>query len=248
MKQLTNWMDCKNCNKEVNSKFCPDCGQPTNLKRIDGKYIIHEIEHVLHFERGILYTIRELTTSPGQNIRKYLLKNRTRLVKPIIFIIITSLIYTILNHLFHIEDGFVIYHETDVNNPSAVGSIVKWVKDHYGYANIMMGIFIALWLKLFFRKSKYNFYEILIMLCFVQGMAFLIFSIFVIIQGITHFSIMKIAGPIGLIYCVYAIRQFYDRSKVLNYIKSLFAYILGLISFWIFVFLIGTLLDLINKH
>lgn len=61
-------MNCKNCNTIINSKFCPDCGQPASLKRIDGKYIIHEIEHVVHFERGILYTIRELTINPGQNI------------------------------------------------------------------------------------------------------------------------------------------------------------------------------------
>jgi hypothetical protein len=56
-------MNCKNCNTEINSNFCTDCGQPTNLKRIDRKYIIHEIEHVLHFERGILYTVRELVTN-----------------------------------------------------------------------------------------------------------------------------------------------------------------------------------------
>ena len=112
----------------------------------------------------------------------------------------------------------------------------------------MMGIFIGLWLKLFFRKCNFNFYEILIMLCFVQGMAFLIFSIFVIIHGITHFNIMKIAGPIGIVYCVWAIGQFYDKKKPASYIKGLFAYILGMITFWIFVALIGTIIDLINKH
>lgn len=240
-------MDCNNCNKEINSKFCPDCGQATSLKRIDGKYIIHEIEHVLHFERGILYTIRELTINPGQNIRKYLSENRSRLVKPIIFIIITSLIYTILNHLFHIEDGYVKFHEAK-KTASAVGTIVKWVQDHYGYANIMMGIFIALWLKLFFRKSNYNFYEILIMLCFVMGMGMLIFSVFAIIQGITHYNIMTIAGIIGIVYCVWAIGQFYDKNKTANYIKGLFAYILGMITFWIFPVLIGTIIDLINRH
>ena len=241
-------MNCKNCNTELNSKFCPDCGQPASLKRIDGKYIIHEIEHVLHFERGILYTIRELTINPGQNIRKYLSENRSRLVKPIIFIIITSLIYTILNHLFHIEDGYVKYHEAKGETPSAVGTIVKWVQDHYGYANIMMGIFIAMWLKLFFRKSNYNFYEILIMLCFVMGMGMLIFSVFVIIQGTTHLNVMTIAGVIGIAYCVWAIGQFYDQKKILTYIKSISAYILGMITFWIFPVLIGTIIDLLNKH
>lgn len=241
-------MDCKNCSKEINSKFCPECGQQTNLNRINGKYIIHEIEHVLHFERGILYTIRQLSTNPGQNIRKYLSENRSRLVKPIIFIIITSLIYTILNQLFYIEDGYVKYHESKDETPSAVGNIVKWVQEHYGYANIMMGIFIALWLKLFFKKYIYNFFEILIMLCFIMGMGMLIFSIFVIIEGITHFNIMTIAGVIGIAYGVWAIGQFYDKKKPASYIKGLFAYILGMITFWIFPVLIGTIIDLLNKH
>ena len=241
-------MDCKNCNQEVTSKFCPDCGQPANLKRIDGKYIIHEIEHILHFERGILYTIRELTINPGQNIRKYLSENRTRLVKPIIFIIITSLIYTILTHLFHVEDGYVKYSDAKGETPSAIGNIAKWVQEHYGYANIMMGIFIALWLKLFFRKSNYNFYEILIMLCFVMGMGMLIFSLFVVIQGVIHFNIMAIAGVIGIVYCVWAIGQFYEKKNTSGYMKGLFAYILGMITFWVFPILIGTIVDVLNKH
>ena len=93
-------MTCKNCNTEVNSKFCPDCGQPKSLKRIHGHYIVHEIEHVLHFERGILYTVRELLTKPGESIRKYLSENRSRLIKPVIFIIVTSLIYTLTSHFF----------------------------------------------------------------------------------------------------------------------------------------------------
>ncbi len=238
-------MNCKNCNAEINSKFCPDCGQPANLKRIDKKYITHEIEHILHVERGLLYTIRELSIHPGQSIRHYLFENRNRLVKPILFIIIASLIYTTLNRLFHIEDGFVINNETDLENPSTVGKIVKWIKDHYGYANILMGIFIALWLNLFFRKSNFNFYETLIMLCFVQGMAFLIFSTFVLLHGITHLDIMKIAGPIGIVYSVWAIGQFYDKKKPVSYIKGLFAYILGMIIFWILPTLIGTIIDLL---
>ena len=241
-------MNCKNCNAETNSKFCPECGQTSSLKRINGKYIIHEIEHVLHFERGILYTIRELATNPGQNIRNYLLENRSRLVKPIIFIIITSLIYTISNHLFHIEDGFIVYNETNVDNPSAIGIIVKWIKEHYGYANIMMGVFIALWLQLFFRKSNFNFYETLTMLCFVQGMTFLIFSVFVIIHGITHLNIMKIAGIIGVLYSIWAIGQFYHKKKPLSYIKGLFAYILGMITFIFLATALGILIDLIITH
>ncbi|WP_316809125.1 DUF3667 domain-containing protein [Pedobacter agri] len=231
----------------MDSKYCPDCGHPSSIKRIDRKYIIHEIEHVLHFERGILYTIRELILNPGENIRKYLSENRSRLVKPIIFIIVTSLIYTILTHLFHIEDGYVKYHEVNDGTVSTVSKIVKWIQEHYGYANIMMGIFIALWLQLFFRKFNYNFYEVLIMLCFVMGMGMLIFSVFVILQAIMHFNVMSFAGAFGIFYCVWAIGQFYFKSKVSSYIKGFFAYILGMVTFWIFPVIIGIVIDVVSK-
>ena len=165
-------MNCKNCNNEVSLNYCPNCGQPAKLKRIDQHYIIHEIEHVLHFERGILYTIRELATNPGQNIRNYLSESRNRLVKPIIFIIITSLIYTVCNYFFHFKDGYIIYLDSF---KSTTNEIFKWIQGHLGYSNIMMGIFIALWTKLFFRKQKYNLFEILILLCFVMGIGMLIY-------------------------------------------------------------------------
>lgn len=236
--------NCKNCNTEITQNYCPNCGQPTKLKRIDGHYIIHEIEHVLHFERGILYTIRELITSPGQNVRKYISENRSRLVKPIIFIIITSLIYSLVNHFFHIEDGYVKYTETKT---TATSSIFKWIQNNYGYANIIMGVFIALWTKLLFRKYPFNFFEILILLCFVMGIGMLIYSVFAAIQGLTHISLMQIAGVVGFIYCTWAIGQFFDKHKAINYIKAFGAYILGMLTFMVLAKVLGTIIELITK-
>lgn len=236
-------MKCKNCDTEVNSKFCPNCGQPTIIKRIDGHYIIHEIEHVLHFERGILFTIKELLINPGQNIKSYLTENRSRLVKPIIFIIITSLIYTLFIHFFHIEDQYVKF-EGGINTAQ---KIFKWIQEHYGYANIMLGIFIALWIKLFFKKYNFNFYEILILLCFVMGIAMLIYSVFALIQGITNFNLMAIGGFVGVGYCTWAIGQFFGKSKI-NYVKAFFAYILGMMSFVFGAIILGLTIDLIIKQ
>ena len=240
-------MNCKNCNTEINSKFCPDCGQPTSLKRIDGKYIIHEIEHVLHFERGILYTVRELVINPGQNIRNYLSENRSRLVKPIIFIILTSLIYSITISIFHIEEQYVQFHDEGAKLLTAK-KIFQWIQGHYGYANIIMGVFIAFWTKLFFKKYKYNFFEILIVLCFIIGIAMLIFSIFAMLQGITHLKISQIGGIIGVIYFSWALGQFFGKDKLFNYIKALFAYLIGMITFVFLSVGLGILIDLIIKH
>lgn len=238
-------MNCTNCYAETIANYCSNCGQPNSLKRIDKHYIVHEIEHVLHFERGILHTIRELTINPGPNIQKYLTENRSRLVKPIIFIIVTSLIYTLFNQFFQVEDGYVKYHDA---KPSTAGLIVKWVQNHYGYANIMMSIFIALWLKLFFKKYNYNFYEILIMLCFVLGMGMLILSIFTAIEGLTHFKIMIFGSVIGMIYTTWAIGHFFNKIKVSSYLKALAAYICGMITFWIIPIFVGAIIDFLGKH
>ncbi len=238
-------MNCKNCNTEFDSNFCPNCGQAASLKRIDGQYILHEIEHVLHFERGILYTIRSLVTNPGQTIRNFLTGTRSRLVKPVVFILVTSLIYTICNHYFHFEDGYVAYRDS---KKTTTAEIFKWIQGHYGYTNLMMGVLIALWTKLFFRKHEFNFFEILILLCFVMGIGMLIFSVFGIIQGLAHINLMQTAGIVGFVYTTWAIGQFFGKDKIVNYLKAFSAYILGMLTFTLSAILLGTLIDLVTKH
>ena len=238
-------MNCTNCDHEINLNYCPNCGQAAKLKRIDGHYIIHEIEHVLHFEKGILYTIRELLTKPGENVKYFISENRSRLVKPIIFIIVTSLIYSVINHFYHIEKGYVHYDES---SKSTTGLIFKWVQDHYGYSNIIMGIFIAVWTKLLFRKYGYNFFEILILLCFVMGIGMLIFALFAFLQGIIKIDLMQIAGFVGIAYCAWAMGQFFDKKEPMSYLKAFASYMLGMISSGLFAIGLGTLIDLFLKH
>lgn len=238
-------MNCKNCNNEVNHNFCPNCGQPSKLKRIDGHYIAHEIEHVLHFERGILFTVKELFINPGQNIRNYISENRSRLVKPIIFIILTSLIYTLISHFFHIEDEYIKYEGLE---KSAFVKILGWLQANYGYMNILTGTFIAVWLKVFFKKYGYNFFELLIMLCFILGISMLIFAFFAIIEGILHVKLLNIAGMMSVIYLVWATGNFFEKKKLPNYFKALICYLLGMITFFILIFAIGITIDIITKH
>ena len=238
-------MNCKNCNAETSQNFCSNCGAPVKLKRIDRHYIQHEIEHLLHFEKGFLYTIKELVTRPGQSVRTFISDNRTKLVKPILFIILSSLLYSLTTHFFHIEDGYMKYGNTEANSTTL---IFKWIQEHYGYSNIIMAIFIAMWIKIFFRKYNYNFFEILILLCFVMGIGMLIFALFAMIEGVSNIQLMQISGIISFIYSAWAIGQFFDKYKWINYLKSFFAYLLGFMTFGISALMLGIAIDLIIKH
>lgn len=229
----------------MSEKNCPHCGHLEKPKRIDFHYIKHEIEHVLHFEKGFLFTIKELLTKPGQSIREFISDDRNRLVKPIIFIIVTSLIYTLISHFFHIEDEYVKYEGME---KSAFVKILGWLQANYGYFNILTGMFIAVWLKVFFKKYDYNFFELLIMLCFVLGISMLIFAIFSIIEGISHIKLLNIAGMISVIYLVWATGDFFEKNKIANYFKALICYLLGMITFFILIFAIGITIDIIIKN
>ncbi len=135
----------------------------------------------------------------------------------------------------------------DEAEETSTGVIFKWIQAHYGYANIIMGVFIAFWAKLFFRKYAYNFFEILILLCFVMGMGMLIFAAFAVFQGLTHLNSMRVAGFVGIGYCTWAIGQFFDKRKIVNYVKAFGAYVLGMITFSLAALLLGTLVDLAIK-
>lgn len=233
---------CKKCNTEVTQNYCPKCGHPRAISRIDGRYLLHEIRMVFSFEKGFLLSIRELLTNPGKSVQDFLREDRNRLVKPIVFLIVTSLVYTLCNNIFLFDDGYVKFAG---DRESSTHLIFKWIQGNYGYSNIIMANFIAGWIWLFFRKREFNIFEILVLLCFVMGMGMLIYAIFGIIQSFIDSNLMQIAGVVGFIYLTWAIGQFYGKEKFINYVKAFFAYILGMVTFALLAILIGTIIDLI---
>lgn len=241
-------MNCTNCNKPVRGNFCSNCGQPVKYKRIDAQYINHEIQHVLHVEKGILFTIKEMLFKPGQGIRTYISGNRNRYMKPLPFLVITSLIYTLINNYFHIESSYLNFDESVVGkssrDTSSIPLIFNWVQSHYGYINILMSGLIALWLRMFFKRYNYNIVEIIVLLCYVAGTGMFLLAITGIIAGLIKVEALHIImGITFLVYTIWAIGQFFDAKKALSYIKAMVAYLLGMMLFYMLLYLVGQLYD-----
>lgn len=235
---------CKSCGAESKDNFCAKCGSPTTLKRINGRYILAEIRSILNLEKGILYTIKELFIRPDVSIQRFMHNDRNRLVKPLLFIIICSLIYTVAQQLLRFEDGYV---NTGGLEKSTVRTIFEWIQKNYGFANILMAIFITTWIKLFFKKYKYNFFEIIVLLCFVMGNEMIIYTTFGILESIIKIKVLQIGAVVGILYTSWAIGRFFDKKKKINYLKGLLTYILGMITFYFIAIMIGVGVDLISK-
>ncbi len=241
MNKNIDFEQCKKCGAELSDDFCSKCGNPKTLKRIDGSYILTEIVSVLNFDKGIFYTIKELMIRPGENIQKFIHRDRNRLVKPILFVIVCSLIYTLAQEFLKFEDGYV---NAGGFGDSVVTNIFEWIQKNYGYANILMSIFIAVWIKLFFRKYDYNFFEIIILLCFVMGIGMLIYTTFGIFESIIKIRVLQVGAILGFLYTSWAIGQFFDKKKKVNFFKGLLAYLLGMITFYFIAVILGLGIDL----
>jgi hypothetical protein len=101
-----------------------------------------------------------------------------------------------------------------VEGIDGVESVFRWMKENFGYSNLLIGLFMAFWIKIFFRKFGYNFFEVFILLCFVSGISTLILSVGTILHSITHLNLIKIASFITMLYSVWEVGQFFDKKKL----------------------------------
>jgi Protein of unknown function (DUF3667) len=244
---MNKYINCKNCNTPITEKYCPNCGQAVQLKRIDKHYISHEFLHLLHFEKGFFYTIRELITRPGDSINEFIHDNRSKHMKPLAFVILTSLLFTIIAHFFHADNIYNSKAKVELAN-SYISTIFEWTESHYGYANLISGFFYALCVKLFFRKKQYNIFEITVLLCFVIGQSMLLLSIATFFKPILQDGGYKIVlGIISFAYPTWAIGQFFDKRNIWSYAKAFLAFCVAYVFFVIAIIAIGLSLDTIMK-
>jgi len=239
--------NCGICNNLIIGNYCSTCGQPLKLTRIDKHYISHEVFHLLHFEKGFFFTVKELFIRPGKSIRVFIEKNRSKHMKPVAFLILTSLLFTLVSQLFHADD--ILNQKNNLSfGKSSINDIMNWVKTHWGYVNILLAVFTALCLKLLFSKHNYNFFELMIVMCFVMGEAMLLLTFVTMFAGILGNQFYLIlSSVISYGYTIWAIAQFFDGRKIRNYVKAFGAYFLGYILFYVAIIPVGLIADLIIK-
>lgn len=212
------------------------------LDRIDSTYLWNEVRSVLNFDKGVFYTIREILLRPGLTVKHFLYRDRSQLVRPLVFIILCSLVYSLSQQTFNFEDGYV---GLSFEQEPSVEAVFKWISRHYGYSNILISICMGIWLRLFFSKEGFNFYEILILLCYVVGVGMLIFAVIGIMNSLIDLKIIDKVFFLGVIYVIWAIANLFDQRRIMNYLKAVFAYFLGFMTFSFAAILVGLILKFI---
>ena len=66
-------MTCTNCQFEFEGKYCPECGQKADTRRITWAMVLQDlVSGITNVERGFWYNLKALTLRPGAEIESYL--------------------------------------------------------------------------------------------------------------------------------------------------------------------------------
>ena len=221
---------CKNCESEAKGNFCPSCGQTTHSGRIDLHHLLHEFTHgVLHVDSGIFFTAKGLFVRPGQMIRDYFDGKRVKHFKPFAYLFLLATIYGFMAILFKQEVSFTIDQTNQALGTDIFENINQWVYKHYALATILLLPITSFTSFLFFRKSKFNYGENLILNAYVGGQQMLISLITLFIFVLFHidnnisFSIQFLLSVIVMLYIYCSVFNMYSKIKAI--ILSICAYV-----------------------
>lgn len=219
---------CANCDRVIDGadqKFCPACGQPTPAHRIDWHFLGHELEHsVLHMDRGILYSLKNLMLRPGHFIRDYIEGRRARHVKPLLLIMILAAAMVFLAKYF--VEGDVVGSALSAGgsaaaHPGADGpfdqtrffdafEVVKdWMNRNYAAATLLLLPFEAAAFKLAFRRvGNLNYPEWLVITTFLTAQTFVLLALAIPLQ---HWfpQAHGLALSLAILYGVFSLTQFF---------------------------------------
>lgn len=218
-------MICKNCGHTFEGNFCSNCGQDSEVDKINAKYLFKEISHsILELDKGFFYTVKELFIRPGRSIRDYFQGKRKNHYKPISFVILTATIY-LLSTLITGEKTFLgdfLYGAISGLNDKefkTLSNTFRWGANNYTFITLILMPFFSFASFISFRKAGYNYFEHLIINCYIKGAQIILYSVFCfIIYWINNESYVLpiIALALSIVYLFWFYIQFFDKKTAID--------------------------------
>jgi phage shock protein PspC (stress-responsive transcriptional regulator) len=239
MEELDSTKTCINCGAEGTEKYCSQCGQRLEIKRITFKEGWHDFwARIYGFDGMFPRTFRDLTVRPGAAAREYIAGNRAKYYGPVgyFFLMITLLLLwlSILDLSFEelVKNTQARYQGKQEQNKVAEW-VVNFVLDNLKLVLFFIVPFQAFSARyIFFRKSGFNFMEHMVLPFFVGGHLMWITIALFTYRKITGDLPATVASLITPLFFGYAYLSFMpDQSKIKTFLRGIGVYFGGQLLF-----------------
>ncbi|WP_084205915.1 DUF3667 domain-containing protein [Psychroserpens mesophilus] len=241
-------MICKNCKQDFSGNYCSNCGQNSNVRKVDFKYLMDEIPNsIFQINRGFLFTLKELFIKPGHSIREFLEGKRKNHFKPLAFIILTSTLY-VLSHYFIGNQTFIDDAITGFKSGSKVenNQLLNWIAKNQTYFILILVPLFSLASYLAFIKSKYNYFEHLVLNIYITGQQMFIYFLFSFIYDRDSYLVL-LPLLLGMGFNFWTYIQFFNKKSTLKKVLLiLLTYIIFILQIFIGMIIFSIVMAVIN--
>jgi hypothetical protein len=232
---------CQNCGAESGGKYCPDCGQEMEIKRLEVKTIFHDVTHgILHWENSILKTFGLMLLKPGNTAASYISGQRKTVVKPFTYFIFIQTIYVLLYH--RMNGQYFAFMNFNISPTEAsqekVEHIQQMVNAYINYLNYFMPVFFSAFFYLLYKKKTgINFAESTAISFYWVGTT-MVFGIVLMLLSLIDIRIWNARIIVSMAFLFYALVQFAKEAKFKGTLRSLLMLFLTNVSYGLFVLLV----------
>ncbi|MDA6068908.1 DUF3667 domain-containing protein [Flavobacterium sp. AC] len=221
---------CKNCHQTYKGHYCNNCGQPAETHKINGHFLWHDIQHgLLYFDKGILYSLKQLFTRPGDSVREFIEGKRVNHFKPLSLVVILATLYGVLYHYFNINSL-----SNTANNDFNYNKFNEWMSTHFSWITIAIIPLFTIGTYICFRKQGYNFVELFVLNTFKASQK--LFSHLLLFPLLIYYNgTPEIQKATSFIYAIDIVLTMWTNIQFFNKISKIKAFFLSVLSHIIFL-------------
>ncbi len=235
---------CRNCGCSCTSNFCPDCGQPTKVKRLENKtFFIDLLAGLSRINSGFLYTSWRLLTCPWKVIRDYINCRRIKYIAPVSMLIVVCFLNAFVSGLLSSETQPMTSEMDTVSIPLSYRvalSVTHFLMNNMLARNLtiylpaLLSILIVYWRA---GAKKYNLAEYFAAMIYMAS-SFLLFDVIVsplAVVSESWYSGLEIAY--SLLICSLSMYHAFPLGSVKKRIGYFFLYLLVSILIYLLILL-----------
>ena len=230
---------CANCGQPATTPYCGYCGKQVELKRITVSGMLHEAFHFFtRLDKGFPYTLKKLITQPGILQRKYIAGERSLPQKPFSMFFLCASFAAV--SLYWINSALIRYY--DAGDSAEAHFFHKyWVLLQVS----MLPVYTAITC-LFFRNSKKNYAEIMVLQLYLFSFLFVMLTAIHLLKFIVHdLQTRYIELPAIILYSLISNVNFFQHQNRLSVVSR--SVISIALSFLVASLLQDWLVSMINK-
>jgi hypothetical protein len=212
---------CLNCRHAFQGKYCPNCGQSAEIKRLSWHELVRETAHFfMHIEKGFLNTLWSFLVKPGKASVNFLKGRRKEYQSPVSYILI-------LTGVYFLQHNYIIRHNHFEYEVSARPGTISFseqanmfFRTHFTPIILLTILASAVIIYNILGRKKFNFIEILTLCLFGGGTYFMMLFIsdffwgMIFHQNIISMNVFIMQSILSSLYNFWFCFDFFKKIRI----------------------------------